>query len=516
MRIAIITSEYPTEVAPQVGVFAQLTSRVLAAKHDIWVIHFVPPALDDDQVHLTDGNIRIRRFSNRLRMPKDFRDALRVIRMVAIGFDLIHTMDTNILKAFGSEPPGTVKLPCPWVHTEHSTVVSPQEWPADFPDPRSIMQGADALTVVSEQLAAEFRDSRPVLEDRPGGLPRFKREREVTNPALARSSAHALFRPKPTIIIKPTVLPDPPLSIVPYVTARPKEVPARRDFAADLQALRSIRATLPPLQPIATAANTDSAADPAAATATGDSPATPKTPQASAAHSPHTAAGASPSGEDLADTNTAAPAADNSPANPAAPAAEELLDSMAADSGPALRLIALGSLSIPNQPELALSTLAALRAAGVNANLTWMGDGPAKDRTLARARALHLAPYLRLSSFPTPAQSARALASADIFFLPTRREAFCLPALQALRYGRPVVLGPGGQGQDFLTPENSRLADSDPQQLAAAILETLLATANTSAKALAHTIPEAYSAAAIRAAYEQVYNTVFHSNAWAH
>src|SRR5690606_5035393 len=87
-----------------------------------------------------------------------------------------------------------------------------------------------------------------------------------------------------------------------------------------------------------------------------------------------------------------------------------------------LRLVAVGGLVPGKRPQLAVETLAALRDRGVDAELTWVGDGPLRGEVAARAAELDV--RVRLTGAIAAHEVSTELARADLFLLPTRRETF--------------------------------------------------------------------------------------------
>jgi alpha-1,6-mannosyltransferase len=96
-----------------------------------------------------------------------------------------------------------------------------------------------------------------------------------------------------------------------------------------------------------------------------------------------------------------------------------------------------GRLSPEKRPEVAVDTIAALRAAGVPAVGVIVGDGPRRASLRRRAAGLpvHFAGFL-----PNRECVAGLLASADVSLAPGPVETFGLAALEALACGTPVVV----------------------------------------------------------------------------
>jgi alpha-1,6-mannosyltransferase len=122
-----------------------------------------------------------------------------------------------------------------------------------------------------------------------------------------------------------------------------------------------------------------------------------------------------------------------------------------------VELVTVGRLSAEKRPDRAVDALAGLRATGVDASLTVVGDGPLRARLERTARRREL-PVRFLGHLAERAEVAAALASADVAVCPCPHETFGLAALEALACGTPVAVpregalaelvlrGPGGCG----------------------------------------------------------------------
>ncbi|WP_281964192.1 glycosyltransferase [Serinicoccus marinus] len=117
------------------------------------------------------------------------------------------------------------------------------------------------------------------------------------------------------------------------------------------------------------------------------------------------------------------------------------------ERGP-LELVGVGGLIPRKDPVRAVMTTAELRRRGVDARLTWVGEGVLRDEVECEAAA-HDVP-LRLTGPLPPGEVQHALAGADLLLLPTRAETFCLAAAEALACGRPVVVGDVEGPRDFV------------------------------------------------------------------
>ena len=123
-----------------------------------------------------------------------------------------------------------------------------------------------------------------------------------------------------------------------------------------------------------------------------------------------------------------------------------------------LRLVSVGSVTSKRQPEVAIRTVKTLRAMGVEASLTWVGEGAAKIRSQEKARELGVLDHIHFVSSESAGGAQAAIDAADIFIGPSKEaEVFYLPLAQALFSGRPAVLGPGAAHLEYLEPSVTRV-----------------------------------------------------------
>ncbi|MDO5645564.1 MAG: glycosyltransferase [Dermabacter sp.] len=172
----------------------------------------------------------------------------------------------------------------------------------------------------------------------------------------------------------------------------------------------------------------------------------------------------------------------------------------------ALRLVSTGGLIDRKDPLIAVETLARLVEGGVDAHLSWLGDGPLRAEVLARAAQLNVAHRLELPGNQSSTQVRAALEGADLFFGPTKADNFFVSAAEAIVAGRPVVLGAtGGQGE-YTAPEVGELvATQDAGAYAEAIVDLDARTRRLSSETIAATIGDRFSTAHVGALYAEAY-----------
>lgn len=86
-----------------------------------------------------------------------------------------------------------------------------------------------------------------------------------------------------------------------------------------------------------------------------------------------------------------------------------------------------------------LEALVRVRAAGVDAGVVFIGDGPERRRIEARIQALGLAPHVRITGYMADVRPA--LAACDAIALVSHAvEAFSIAALEAMALGKPLIM----------------------------------------------------------------------------
>ena len=169
-----------------------------------------------------------------------------------------------------------------------------------------------------------------------------------------------------------------------------------------------------------------------------------------------------------------------------------------------LRLVSTGGVIDRKNPMLAVRTLEKLRDKGVAASLRWVGDGD------QRAEAQQLASDLGvqaefLGSLP-PEGVERELASAHIFFAPTKGENFFVAAAEALVSGRPICASDQGGHVEYALPEYSEIVEvQDAGHYADALIRLKRKTSGTSSENISASVRERFSPATIARLYRSLY-----------
>jgi len=174
--------------------------------------------------------------------------------------------------------------------------------------------------------------------------------------------------------------------------------------------------------------------------------------------------------------------------------------------GSALRLLGVGTVNEHKGWRLAVGALSSLRDAGIDARLTWLGDGPELDE-LRRVGG----PLGVVAPGHQPHERVRAeMAASDVFLLPTRSETFSLVTVEALASGLPVVATGQGAHTAFLTPETGVVVARDADAVARGV-QVAAALRHDDARARGRQLAERFSEARFRAAYRDVYERVTRS-----
>jgi len=174
--------------------------------------------------------------------------------------------------------------------------------------------------------------------------------------------------------------------------------------------------------------------------------------------------------------------------------------------GRPLELVGVGGLVDRKDPLLAVQVVAELGRRGLASRLTWAGSGPLHDDVLALAASLGVSDEVTLLGSVDTAGVGAALDAADLFFLPTKADNFCVSAAEALVHGRPVVVGAtGGQGEYIEPHVGALVAEQTVDAYASTVQRVAAATAGLSAEDIAVTIGDRFSAEAVQRGYTDAY-----------
>ncbi|WP_199173850.1 glycosyltransferase [Brachybacterium sp. UMB0905] len=160
MKVTIVTTWFPTAVAPARGSFVVRDARAIARTARVRVVHLVPPADDDGSRRLVHEGLEVLRIPMDPRRPDQILRASRALPRALRGADLVHSMAFSALLPFALRRPRV-----PWVHTEHwSAVTTPATLPTaarlGLPVLSRLLALPDRVTAVCEFLARPIRAVR--------------------------------------------------------------------------------------------------------------------------------------------------------------------------------------------------------------------------------------------------------------------------------------------------------------------------------------------------------------------
>lgn len=140
-----------------------------------------------------------------------------------------------------------------------------------------------------------------------------------------------------------------------------------------------------------------------------------------------------------------------------------------------LRLLFVGR-GVPNKAQHHLiAALAALRQSGTDAELslvgTWEGMEPYERRCRRLARDLRVEEHVDFAGSLDDAGLARAYATSDCFVCLSDHEGYCVPLVEAMAAGLPIVAWAAGAVPETVGDAGVLLDDKRPSMVAEAVLE---------------------------------------------
>lgn len=170
------------------------------------------------------------------------------------------------------------------------------------------------------------------------------------------------------------------------------------------------------------------------------------------------------------------------------------------------RLVAVGGLVPRKRPELALGAVDELRRRGVDAELTWIGDGPLRSALEQETKKLELEARVRWIGSRDPAFVSDSLSRSNLFVLPTKSETFGVAIAEALAHGRPVVVGAVGAQSEFVHPPCGVLVhERTATAYADAINSTIENSAELTASDIADSLGREFTESGRAKAYSDAY-----------
>lgn len=177
-----------------------------------------------------------------------------------------------------------------------------------------------------------------------------------------------------------------------------------------------------------------------------------------------------------------------------------------------VRLVGVGGLIEGKRPELALEALSVLRGKGIDASLTWVGDGPLRTDLEAQAARLGLGWEFSITGMVNPDQVTMELRKADVFILPSAHETFCMAAAEAVAQGLPVVITDLPAVRDFLSAKNSVLVGGNTAaDFAKGVERALENFADVSPEEISATIGSGLGRSVAGSKFSQIYAAITES-----
>jgi glycosyltransferase involved in cell wall biosynthesis len=171
-----------------------------------------------------------------------------------------------------------------------------------------------------------------------------------------------------------------------------------------------------------------------------------------------------------------------------------------------LRLVAVGGLVPGKDPLTAVRTVVELRRRGIACHLTWVGGGPLEADVHALVGECGVSDAVDLVGTVPADEVATRLSAADLLFLPSRHENFCVSAAEALLAGRPVVIGSHGGQAEYIDETVGQLVDTQtPEAYADAVVAVHKRFSGVPAEHFSRRVSERFSEVRVRAGYRDVY-----------
>jgi len=173
------------------------------------------------------------------------------------------------------------------------------------------------------------------------------------------------------------------------------------------------------------------------------------------------------------------------------------------------RFISVGRLVKVKGHDVLIHSFAAAVRKGLNATLTLVGDGPQRIHLKELADAEGVADRVSLMGAIEPNKLSDALASSDVFVLPSRREGFGVVLIEALATGLPAIATCSGGPEDIIQDGDGILiAPDDEAALARALLEIASAINTFDGQTIATRARDRFSRAAVSLDLVDLYHAV--------
>ncbi|MFQ4147209.1 glycosyltransferase [Arthrobacter sp. LAPM80] len=174
-----------------------------------------------------------------------------------------------------------------------------------------------------------------------------------------------------------------------------------------------------------------------------------------------------------------------------------------------VRLVGVGGLIEGKRPELALDALGVLRGKGIDASLTWVGDGPLRNDLQAQAGRLGLGEHFSITGMVAPEEVTSQMRKTDVFILPSAHETFCMAAAEAVAQGVPAVVTDLPAVRDFLSAKNSVLVSGNAAaDFADGVEQALEIFADVSPEEISATLGDNLGSSAVASKFSEIYESI--------
>lgn len=154
-------------------------------------------------------------------------------------------------------------------------------------------------------------------------------------------------------------------------------------------------------------------------------------------------------------------------------AADHLVPRPSAPTRHENQVLCVGHLDRRKGSDVLLEAFALVHRRRPRASLRFAGAGPLAGSLFARASALGLGRAVSIAPARTDAELASLFAAATLVAVPSRYEGFCIPMLEAMRCGAPVVAADASALPEVAGGAARLVRGFEPAAWADAILETL-------------------------------------------
>jgi glycosyltransferase involved in cell wall biosynthesis len=170
-------------------------------------------------------------------------------------------------------------------------------------------------------------------------------------------------------------------------------------------------------------------------------------------------------------------------------------------------LVAVGGLIERKGPLVAVAATKFLLDAGLDAHLTWVGEGNQRQAAEKLAAEIGISDRIHLVGNQPVEKVGAYLGNADLFIMPTINETFGVAIAEAMAFGLPVVVGALGGFRDFIHPRASRVVpDRTGAAFGAAALDLLQDPHRLTRTEIAADASEKFDEGFRQARYASVYN----------